>query len=422
MLNPVIKYSYADIKIIPAILSNVEHRGSCNVYDEYGNLPIFTAPMSSVVNTENMHYFIEHKITPILPRNIDINTRISKMNEQKWVALSLNEFEDLFITNSKDRIAGNHYYICVDLANGHMKNLLETCIEAKNNATYYGYELIIMTGNIGNPKTYIEYCKAGIDYIRCSIGTGSGCITTPQTGIHYPIASLIAEIREIKEQIKDYPSIKTHAKIIADGGVKNYDDVVKAIALGADYVMIGGLFSQLIESAGEKYDENNNKFDINMFKSLRIENEEIVYGYYNDNGLNKKLLELEEQKNTGYYSQHLGYYGNTEEINEFINLLYENEYSNLKNGQEQYIGKLNVKFFGMASADGQKSISGEKTKTSEGITKYIPVKYTLNKWTENMISYLQSTMSYCDSFDYKQLYYKAECIIISENTYNSINK
>ena len=133
MLNPTIKYSYADIKIIPAILSNVEHRSSCNVYDEYGNLPIFTAPMSSVVNTENINQFIEHKITPILPRNIDIKTRILKMNEQKWVALSLNEFKDLFIDNYKNRIEeiGHHYYICVDIANGHMKSLLETCIEAK---------------------------------------------------------------------------------------------------------------------------------------------------------------------------------------------------------------------------------------------------------------------------------------------------
>ena len=390
MLNPTIKYSYADIKIIPAILSNVEHRSSCNVYDEYGNLPIFTAPMSSVVNTENINQFIEHKITPILPRNIDIKTRILKMNEQKWVALSLNEFKDLFIDNYKNRIEeiGHHYYICVDIANGHMKSLLEICIEAKKLAKDNNYKLTIMTGNIANPKTYIEYCKAGIDYVRCSIGTGSGCITTPQTSIHYPIASLIAEIKEIKEQIKDYPSIKTLTKIIADGGIKNYDDVVKAIALGADYVMIGGLFSQFIESAGEKYDENNIRINTKLYKNWDIDNNEW----------------FADAPGTIYDEENI----ETENV-EYIHF-------------RKKFGKLNVKFFGMASSDGQKSITGEKTKTAEGITKYLPVKYTLKKWTENMISYLQSAMSYCDCFNYKELYIKSECIIISENTYNSINK
>ena len=77
------------------------------------------------------------------------------------------------------------------------------------------------------------------------------CITTSNVSIHYPQASLIDECYNIKKQLL----LETEdilPKIIADGGIRNYDHVIKALALGADYVMIGSLFAQCIESAGEK--------------------------------------------------------------------------------------------------------------------------------------------------------------------------
>ena len=109
-----------------------------------------------------------------------------------------------------------------------------------------------MAGNIANPKT-CEYILRwhNVDYIRLSIGTGNCCITSSNTGIHYPIASLIKECCKIKKQYnKD-------VKIVADGGIRNYSDVVKALALGADYVMIGSLFGSMKESAAENvYDDS----------------------------------------------------------------------------------------------------------------------------------------------------------------------
>jgi len=63
------------------------------------------------------------------------------------------------------------------------------------------------------------------------------CITSTQTAIHYPLASLISDICDLRP--KDY-----HCKVIADGGIANYSDIVKCMALGADYVMCGKLFSK----------------------------------------------------------------------------------------------------------------------------------------------------------------------------------
>ena len=77
------------------------------------------------------------------------------------------------------------------------------------------------------------------------------CITTSNVSIHYPQASLINECYKIKQK---YSSDRDFLpKIVADGGIRNYDHVIKALALGADYVMIGSLFAQCIESAGIKY-------------------------------------------------------------------------------------------------------------------------------------------------------------------------
>ena len=359
MLEDKIGYAYNDVTIIPAIISEVNSRSECNPFIKDNFLPIFTAPMASVVNEDNLNDFLKNRIVPIIPRNIDIERRKYQMNEQQCVALSLKEFEDLFINNYKDRTGDfrTHYFICVDIANGHMKSLYEKCLQAKKNAIDGNYKLTIMTGNIANPETYEWIIKFNdvndikvIDYIRVGIGGGCGCITTSNTSAHYPQASLIDECYKIKKYWKNYTSKDVVPHIIADGGIRNYDHVIKALALGADFVMIGSLFSQCIESAGIKYLNTEDIFNYNAYElnSLYIDNKNNWHG---------KIKGLKDNK---------------------------------------YIGKLDVKFFGMASADGQKSISGEKTKTAEGITKYLHVKYTIKGWVENMISYLRSAMSYTD--------------------------
>ena len=180
---------------------------------------------------------------------------------QTWVALSLKEFENLFIDNYQDRIGDfrTHYFVCVDIANGHMKSLYDKCVKAKNLANN-NYKLTIMTGNIANAKTYewiyknavyeyeengYKYYDCAIDYIRVGIGGGSGCITTSNVSIHYPQASLIDECKKIKEStVCKY--VRKKPAIVADGGIRNYDHVIKALALGADYVMIGSAKSILM--------------------------------------------------------------------------------------------------------------------------------------------------------------------------------
>ena len=272
-----------------------------------------------------------------------------------------------------------------------------------------------MTGNIANPNTYKYLCELNINnncniinYIRCSIGSGNGCLTTSNVSCHYPIATLIDSCYIIKYNYDKNPYCP---KIIADGGIRNYSDVIKALALGADYVMIGSLFAQCIESAGEKYyyydnnKENKILFNINDYKSISLyknTQENIIFnGYLTDNKINENISSIIKIKDT-----------------------FPETYKQILNEckEIQTINNLYVKFFGMASADGQKSINGTKTKTAEGLTKILPVIYTLNGWVDNMINYLKSAMSYTNSKNLKHFIGETQLIINSINEINSVNK
>ena len=438
MIQNIKGYSYNDLTLVPAEISNVSSRSECNPFTSENWLPIFTAPMASVVNFENYETFLDNGITPIIPRNISLEVRKDLMNDQQWVALSLKEFEDLFIGNYMDRIGDfrTHYFICLDIANGHMKSLYETCREAKLLANKYEYGLTIMTGNIANPETYKWICEFNrlcnnsiIDYIRVGIGGGSGCITTSNVSIHYPQASLIDECYRIKRSLSSIHDNLGESKykeslfpkIIADGGIRNYDHVIKALALGADYVMIGSVFAQCIESAGEKTNKNINqkmplRFPIEKYRDFEIDVNGNWLAYYTDESI-KSLSKSWQDEVDKYKNDMVG--TNTD--------LYLDAYEKLKNKlkdlqQKKFIGPIDVKFFGMASADGQKSISGKKTKTAEGITKYLPVKYTLSGWVENMISYLRSAMSYCNCFTLKEFIGKPTLIVNSISEIHVVNK
>ena len=453
MIENVKGYSYNDLTIVPSVISDVASRSECNPFVKDNFLPIFASPMASVVSEDNIDKFLENGIIPIIPRNINIERRKYQMKEQQWVALSLKEFEDLFINNYLDRIGDfrTHYFIVVDIANGHMKSLYDKCKIAKKNAMAGKYKLTIMTGNIANPQTYKWICEnasylnedgkrvTAIDYIRVGIGGGSGCITTSNVSAHYPQASLIDECYKIKQYLLSLED-DTHPhyrkplwskdelpQIVADGGIRNYDHVIKALALGADYVMIGSVFAQCIESAGEKTNEEINhksqlRLPIERYKDFSIDINGNWLAYYTDefikNSVDPWRIKYEKYETVGCEDYDPNYKNSSDW--KLAKLEYQDKINTLK--VQKFIGVINVKFFGMASADGQKAIDGKKKKTAEGITKYLPVKYTLSGWTENMISYLRSAMSYTDCKTLKEFIGKPELIINSISEIQAVNK
>ena len=243
MLDLEMKYGYNDVSIVPAKISYISHRADVIPYYAYCHLPIFAAPMSSIYVKNSTDFWI-NGISNIVPRSVDIKDRLSNKLQEIWRAFSLSEIEKYFIKNKQNDFI---YKICIDIANGHLNHLYEVVKKLKS--LYPRCE--IMTGNIANPETLHIAANAGVDYIRLGIGSGSGCITSSNTAIHYPMASLINDCYKYKKQWN------LNIKLIADGGIRNYDDVIKALALGADYVMIGGLFAECKDTNPNYYIKSN---------------------------------------------------------------------------------------------------------------------------------------------------------------------
>ena len=237
MLKTTPLYSLADISIIPCDTTYIESRKECDcMYQSLektrATLPIIVAPMScNYQNFSDAGIYIDSGVNVVIPRTFDFKERLKTCKEY-MTAFSLKEAEYL-ASPEVNTYDFPMLYVCIDMANGHMHKQIIVGDDLRNK---FGDKLVLMGGNIANPETIKHY--RNFDYLRCSIGGGSACLTSTQTGTHYPMASLISELKKIK----DSEGIKT--KIIADGGISCYSDIIKCLALGADYVMMGKIFTK----------------------------------------------------------------------------------------------------------------------------------------------------------------------------------
>ena len=130
--------------------------------------------------------------------------------------------------------------IVIDTAHGNSKKVMEAVIDTRKN--FPGVQLI--AGNVATSDAVEKLIKAGVDAVKIGIGPGSICTTRIVAGVGVPQITAIMECSEVAK--------KYNIPIIADGGIKYSGDVVKAIAAGADCVMIGSLFAGTEEAPGEK--------------------------------------------------------------------------------------------------------------------------------------------------------------------------
>lgn len=338
-----VKFDFKDITIVPETISTIKSRDEISPYNKEQYLPIMVSPMDTVVDEKNYKLFEDILIPVCMPRGHQDYSGTFK-------SISLDEFEtyvNWYITNE----SFGEVRILVDIANGHIQKLHELCKKFVKHRKKKSH--VLMVGNIANPKTYKELAKIGVDYVRVGIGGGSGCLTSANTGIHYPMASLIHECYEYKKK-GDYKT-----KIVADGGFRNYDDIIKAIMLGADYVMLGGILNKCLESCSTT-----------------------------------KLFGISLSEKTAKY---------------------------VWNNHKKLRKHMKKSFRGMSTKEVQKKWGRETLKTSEGIVKTNPVEYTLEQWVENFTDYLKSAMSYTNSRTLKE-FRDSQFVFISENALKRYNK
>jgi len=346
------KFDFDDILLMPSALTTINSRYS-DINPKYDirdtpRYPLIAAPMDTVIDENNVYTFSKRGINVCVPRTVknqyDLDTPTFTFK-----SYSLQDF-----TAAVENVDDLPSHILIDVANGHMQSIIDICKKAKKQYS----NLYIMVGNIANPKTYEIYADANcIDAIRLGIGNGNGCLSTKQLLIGYPMASLINETRKIKDLRRGGPVI------IADGGMKNYSDIIGALALGADYVMLGSILNKAFESSGKFYIQNR--------------------------------TDSYEQVNSSQAKQILD------------------------NGDTVY-----KMFRGMSTKEVQREMgrSEDELKTSEGVVRYRPVEYYLKDWIENFDHYLRSAMSYCNARTLDEFIGKAEFNFITESAYRRFDK
>lgn len=337
------KFDWNDITIIPDTLSTIASRSEINPLQN-GKLPIFTAPMDMVIDENNISIFENNFVNICLPRNVKW---VNLKNDNYFYSYGLDEMIELF--ESGEEMPKK---VLIDVANGHMFKLWEISKRIKEK---FGNEIELMVGNIANPETYRKYCEIGVDWIRVGIGGGSACTTSANVSIHFPMASLVNECYEISKEFE------TPTKILADGGFRNFSDIIKALALGANAVMLGGIFNKCLESCSDNFLKDS----------------------------------------TGVF--HL--------------ITEEQSITNFSEGIDVW------KYYrGMSTKEVQKAWERKELKTGEGISKYNKVEYTLAGWRENFTDYLRSAMSYSNSRTLEEFVGQANWVKISQNAFNRFNK
>src|SRR5215470_8142524 len=130
-------------------------------------------------------------------------------------------------------------FLVVDSAHGHSANVIETVREVKRR-----WDIDVVAGNIATRDGAADLVKAGADAVKVGIGPGSICTTRVISGVGVP---QVTAIYEAAQAVKG-----TNTTLAADGGIRYSGDITKALAAGANAVMIGGLLAGLDESPGER--------------------------------------------------------------------------------------------------------------------------------------------------------------------------
>ncbi|MDP3352780.1 MAG: GMP reductase [Flavobacteriaceae bacterium] len=217
---------------VPIIAANMDMVGTFEMAKKLSKFKIITA-IHKHYTFEEWNQFI-NSIDDSVLNYIAVSTGIGKKDEEKLGQI-VKEFPKL-------------QFICIDVANGYAEHFVEFVKRTRNKYP----DKVIIAGNVVTGEMVEELLLSGADIIKVGIGPGSVCTTRIKTGVGYPQLSAIIECADAAHGLG--------GQIISDGGCVVPGDVAKAFGGGADFVMLGGMFSGHEESGGQIIEENGKKF------------------------------------------------------------------------------------------------------------------------------------------------------------------
>ena len=210
-------------------------------------VPFLTSAMDTVTESKMAIAIAKEGGLGIIHRNLDIKKQSNEIkkvkNKKLYVGAAIGTSkEDLERANS---LALNGVdLIVIDTAHGHSEKVIKTLNKIKKIIK----NIPVCVGNIATGEAAKKLYNAGADIIKVGIGPGSICTTRMVAGIGVPQISAIIDVKKALN--------KKNIKIISDGGIKFSGDIAKALAAGADAIMMGSIFAGTDESPGKKFKRN----------------------------------------------------------------------------------------------------------------------------------------------------------------------
>jgi IMP dehydrogenase len=240
--------TFDDVLLVPAYNHHESRRVvDISMTDRLGrlhlDLPVMSSNMDTITESKMANYMQSKGGIGVLHRFLSIEDNIKEFKlcqGQVFVSVGCTDAELQRAEALRD--AGADFF-CVDVAHAHAKYVGKTlknlrrllgsrCIMAGNVATYAGAD-------------YLASC--GADIIKAGIGGGSVCSTRIKTGFGIPMLTCIQDCA------------RTDRSIVADGGIRSSGDIVKALAFGADFVMIGGMLAGTEPTPGKVFKKEDGK-------------------------------------------------------------------------------------------------------------------------------------------------------------------
>ena len=231
--------TFDDVLIVPRF-SDIKSRKDCSLksiikingtLEFHLGIPIIASNMDTICEVKMARKMAELGGMGILHRNMSIaNLALAILSLEEDKKTAVVAVGGIHTDKEKiDYLMNRGVVLCVDMANGHSQNMKETLeyICQKSHP-------VIIAGNVCTPLGVQNLHAWGADIVKVGVGSGSVCTTRIKTGCGYPQLQAIMDI--VKETRGNIP-------IIADGGIRTPGDAAKALAAGANFVMLGGMLA-----------------------------------------------------------------------------------------------------------------------------------------------------------------------------------
>ena len=259
MFSNVRGLTFDDVLLVPGY-NGVKSRQNVSTDVKIGKhaftIPLISSNMDTITEDAMANALTGLGGMAILHRFVSIEENVAmfrKVTRKDQVGISIGLGKD-GLARAEALISAGASIICVDVAHGHSKEVNRSVRELR---ALHDDNILIIAGNVATYAGADYLAAAGADIIKVGIGSGSVCTTRIKTGFGVPQMSALQDCRKVDRMS------------ISDGGTRVPGDAVKALAAGADFVMLGGILAGTDETPGQIIEKKDSDGKTSKFKRFR---------------------------------------------------------------------------------------------------------------------------------------------------------